>query len=370
MSKTITISIRTLTPIWTGDVNRNCSEIKETGIIGSMRWWYEAIVRGRVGWVCDQESKCCFDVDKYNEAKKKGKNKYKSLDEAGLCDVCKIFGTTGWKKQFYLSISHDETNPAWEGDAINIRPPQRSHGWFLQSGRTGRFEIVLQGEHEVIGQLCSLFLFLESWGAIGAKPQLGYGFFNIINRNEVEKKAIRLPASGNEDEKKLPSLGHWLFFRCCFKQSRRDWWTWIEGLQRLLGDRRTAVILSKLAEQAMVPVSPILKNQWRFGRWNVPFEAKAQLMGKSIGEDRMRSKVAVSWAYREGEDWVVRGWVILAEPSKKIMDYPEYVNTFEEIIKDKSIWRKALNIDSVSLKELQVHSEKEDVLRLLEVKHD
>jgi len=368
--ESLKIEIKTLTPIWTGDVNRNCSKIKETGIIGSMRWWYEAIVRGLGGWVCDQKNKCRFNVDKYNEAKKQGKNKNKSLDDAGLCDVCKIFGATGWKKQFNLSISRDETNSAWEGDAINIRPPQRSHGWFLQPGRTGRFGIFMQGEHEEIGKLCSLFLFLESWGAIGTKPQLGYGVFNIINRDEVEKKAIRLSASGNEDKKNLPNLGHWLFFRCRFKQSRRDWWTWIEGLQRLLGDRRTAVILSKLADQDMVPVSPIMKNQWRFGRGNVPFEAKAQLMGKSIGDDRIRSKVAVSWAYREGEDWVVRGWVSLAEPSKKIKDYPEYVNMFEEIIKDKSVWRKALNIDSVSLKELQVQTKKEDVLGLLEVKHD
>ncbi|RLG29077.1 type III-B CRISPR module RAMP protein Cmr1, partial [Methanosarcinales archaeon] len=41
-----TIGIRTLTPIWTGDADGKCTEIKETGIIGSMRWWYEAIVRG------------------------------------------------------------------------------------------------------------------------------------------------------------------------------------------------------------------------------------------------------------------------------------------------------------------------------------
>jgi hypothetical protein len=81
--------------------------------------------------------------------------------------------------------------------------------------------------------------------------------------------------------------------------------------------------------------------------------------------------VAVSWAYREGEDWIVRGWGSLAEKSKeKIPDYPDDIRKFKEILKDKSAWGKALNLDKVSLKELQVFSEKDDVLKLLEIKHD
>lgn len=43
------IKIQTLTPLWTGGVDGKMDRIHETGIIGSMRWWYEAIVRGLGG---------------------------------------------------------------------------------------------------------------------------------------------------------------------------------------------------------------------------------------------------------------------------------------------------------------------------------
>ena len=59
------IKIRTLTPLWTGDVDRECKSIKETGIIGSLRWWYEALVRGLGGYACDPTSdrKCIYEGD-------------------------------------------------------------------------------------------------------------------------------------------------------------------------------------------------------------------------------------------------------------------------------------------------------------------
>lgn len=45
------IKIQTLTPLWTGGVDGKMDRIHETGIIGSMRWWYEAIVRDWGGHV-------------------------------------------------------------------------------------------------------------------------------------------------------------------------------------------------------------------------------------------------------------------------------------------------------------------------------
>ena len=41
------IRLRTLTPLWTGGVETGkMDRIHETGIIGSLRWWYETLVRG------------------------------------------------------------------------------------------------------------------------------------------------------------------------------------------------------------------------------------------------------------------------------------------------------------------------------------
>ncbi|MBK9094822.1 MAG: type III-B CRISPR module RAMP protein Cmr1 [Anaerolineae bacterium] len=46
MTEPLNITIRTLTPLWTGGVDGAMDRIHETGILGSLRWWYEAIVRG------------------------------------------------------------------------------------------------------------------------------------------------------------------------------------------------------------------------------------------------------------------------------------------------------------------------------------
>lgn len=63
--KSMSIKIKTLTPIWTGGVNGECEILHETGIIGSMRWWYEAIVRGLGGYACDPAGHECSYKKKY-----------------------------------------------------------------------------------------------------------------------------------------------------------------------------------------------------------------------------------------------------------------------------------------------------------------
>ncbi|NPA40530.1 MAG: type III-B CRISPR module RAMP protein Cmr1, partial [Thermodesulfobacteria bacterium] len=66
--------IKTLTPIWTGGINRTCDKLRETSILGSLRWWFEAIVRGLGGYVCDptSENKCQLDQRKFLEGIRNG----------------------------------------------------------------------------------------------------------------------------------------------------------------------------------------------------------------------------------------------------------------------------------------------------------
>jgi CRISPR-associated protein Cmr1 len=41
------VKINTLTPLWTGGAKANeMDRIHETGILGSLRWWMEVLVRG------------------------------------------------------------------------------------------------------------------------------------------------------------------------------------------------------------------------------------------------------------------------------------------------------------------------------------
>ncbi|MGP8320930.1 MAG: type III-B CRISPR module RAMP protein Cmr1, partial [Methanosarcinaceae archaeon] len=316
--KSMSIEIKTLTPIYTGGVNGKCGILHETGIIGSMRWWYEAIVRGLGGDACDPaERGCIFDKGKYDNGKNDGKNEHEALHTAELCDACQIFGATGWKRRFSLRIIHDTTKPAWGGDEmLNVRPPSRSHGWFLPAGRVGSFTLKIRGDPNVVSRIASLFIFLEKWGAIGAKPQLGYGFFEITNRDEIQEYArdwskicTKVDLSG------LPDLRQFTFFKYRFKPSRDDWWIRVGGLQRLLGNPKTASKLSKLVEIGIVPVSPVLKNQWRYLEWSAPSSTKQWIFG-TIDHEKRRSKISISWAYREKDMWVVRGWAWLPEEER------------------------------------------------------
>ena len=121
--KTLEISIQPLTPILTGGADRTTDRLHETGIIGSLRWWYEAIVRGLGGSACDPT--------------KRDPAKPKCSCDDGLCDVCRVFGATGWRRRFDLRVVQDETGPAWGGDTmLNIRPPERSRG-MVPAGGTG-----------------------------------------------------------------------------------------------------------------------------------------------------------------------------------------------------------------------------------------
>jgi len=78
------------TDIWTGDAARNPDRLIPTGIIGSLRWWFEVLVRGLGGQACDPTSdvRCPY---------KDGRH----------CVVCELFGCTGWARKFRLMILDD-----------------------------------------------------------------------------------------------------------------------------------------------------------------------------------------------------------------------------------------------------------------------
>ncbi len=78
------VELKELTKIHTGNANRKHAKLRETGILGSLRWWYEAIIRGYGGTACDPTKTEC--------------------DEDDHCDACELFGCTGWSRKFRLEI--------------------------------------------------------------------------------------------------------------------------------------------------------------------------------------------------------------------------------------------------------------------------
>ncbi len=81
--------LQALTDIWTGDARRRRGNRSiPTGLMGSLRWWYEVLVRGLGGEACDPTvpGGRCPD--------KGGKH----------CVVCELFGCTGWARKFRLMV--------------------------------------------------------------------------------------------------------------------------------------------------------------------------------------------------------------------------------------------------------------------------
>jgi CRISPR-associated protein Cmr1 len=90
-----TYQMRALTDLWTGSVtfkNKN-GQIKEktgsdrlitTGLLGSIRWWFEVLVRGLEGSACDPTDTKCEGRDH--------------------CVVCELFGCTGWARKFRFEV--------------------------------------------------------------------------------------------------------------------------------------------------------------------------------------------------------------------------------------------------------------------------
>ena len=93
--------INAVTDIWTGDYQQKNERLITTGLLGSIRWWFEVLVRGLSGSACDPtvDGVRCPDPDKKSP-----------LDEAHHCVVCELFGCTGWARKFRLMVLSEDGN--------------------------------------------------------------------------------------------------------------------------------------------------------------------------------------------------------------------------------------------------------------------
>jgi CRISPR-associated protein Cmr1 len=204
--KSIDITIKTLTPLWTGGIDGKCDRIHETALLGSLRWWMEVLVRGMGGHACDlTEQKCS------------SKN--------GLCEVCKIFGAEGQKRRFRLDIQ--ETNvsdaaikhPIAANRTYTKNSNQKTPTWYFpdptqntkpqpaNTPKQGTFILKIQSLHpdfkpEVIG---GLIQFIADWSALGARPQMGFGVIQIEG-SRIDTQALYDWLKKVEGKHKYPEL--------------------------------------------------------------------------------------------------------------------------------------------------------------------
>jgi CRISPR type III-B/RAMP module RAMP protein Cmr1 len=90
-----------LTDIWTGEAGRREGRLIPTGLLGSIRWWFEVLVRGLGGKACDPTLpgvRCPASS--------------KTPSEPGHhCVVCELFGCTGWARKFRFEVLDETGQP-------------------------------------------------------------------------------------------------------------------------------------------------------------------------------------------------------------------------------------------------------------------
>ena len=84
MNAPVTYTLIARTDIWTGDKNRNGDRTISTGLLGSLRWWFEVLVRGLGGSACDPTKHQC--------------------SAKSHCVACELFGCTGWARKFRFEV--------------------------------------------------------------------------------------------------------------------------------------------------------------------------------------------------------------------------------------------------------------------------
>ncbi|MGE0683951.1 MAG: type III-B CRISPR module RAMP protein Cmr1 [Candidatus Binatia bacterium] len=223
MTEPLTIRLKTLTPLWTGGVDQTCDRLHETGLIGSLRWWYEALVRGIGGYACDptDDSRCPDNNGKH-------------------CVACELFGCTGWARKFRLQVLDEKqniresallnANTNFTLHFIELRPFKAEERWLL----TKTVEIAAK------------------YGALGGKttlkpqkrPKVGddYGIVHV----EGSQNALQIPKLNTEQylrsgqwcnsQVKEPDL-RWFFF----VQNAFLWRRQINSLMGLSENGRSSV---------------------------------------------------------------------------------------------------------------------------------
>jgi len=333
------IVLKTLTPLWTGGIERICDRVHETSIIGSLRWWYEAIIRGLGGSACDPSSE---------------KRCPQKSDESGKkvhCIACDLFGCTDWQRRFRLRLNDGQMVYPQQNvnELINIRPTGRSRGWYYGAGQRSINDSILgqikllRGDTINITQQTAVPLLLASkWGALGAKIQHGFGvvqatlsengiqiqtdlkeFFNYIEQKKVECR--QSPTSSN-----MPKFNEFFFSKFRFILTG-NWWEKVDGLNdtmKLRKNNEHNQIKKKQIQDEInrldqwistngysVPIAPSVKNQLYLNpKTNYLSTLKSNnqvvdLFGTAKRNYKKAARINISSAYQCSENlWETRVW--------------------------------------------------------------
>ncbi|ACX73145.1 CRISPR-associated RAMP protein, Cmr1 family [Methanocaldococcus vulcanius M7] len=239
MSK-LNVKFKTLTPLWTSNAWGQCIEIRSSSIIGSLRFWFEVLCyfNGIVNDnYFDNEGKPCEKLN-YKDFQKKLEDKINRklkndeeyniekltdeiLSELGISLPSRIFGCTGWRGRikikkiepiedycfgnrlnlpYAIGIKKDNGDKniiewrtkndyhqfikeKYNGDNNNFKKDW-SVWYFSDPYFYGKFEVTFETDKTIKDAvLIPLLNFIEKYGYIGGKWNIGYGRVKILNND-------------------------------------------------------------------------------------------------------------------------------------------------------------------------------------------
>jgi CRISPR-associated protein Cmr1 len=173
------VQMKTITPVWTAGISHDSGTPREIGLNGSLRWWYEALVRGLGGFACDptDNDRCAFDDSGYRTG---------GVDDGlrTVCAACRLFGCGGWSSKFRLLVTGPKGEPNISLDEHDVDFLFR----FLLNKPLSAAELWL---------LNSTFSLIDQHGSIGGRTTLkppkhpDYGQIKVVKNLPLPKKVER-----------------------------------------------------------------------------------------------------------------------------------------------------------------------------------
>ncbi len=372
------IKLRTLTPLWTGGVDQTCDRLHETGLIGSLRWWYEALVRGLGGSACDPtEQACTFDEEKYR--KSTATEERQRLRDAGLCDACQLFGATGWARRFRLEVKSDGNTLLQQGDNVLIpggrvhqsKQGRRAGGWYVfGKSRVGTIEIkIIPLNNADLCPLHTVLTLFSQHASLGPKGASGYGIIQVENVQPDVEWIDGISNHSPARNSSLPDFRDFFFARFQFQSPKQgDWWRQINGIQQAVNGklakgssprplRSASQELKQIYKQDILPIAPAIRNWLRY-QWQHGLDRNQEQYVFGDAHSAIGSKVLVSYAYRPNDDqdlWEFRiwGWLPCAE---ELPDRDGFLNTLKEQFQSGNIWKFVFGGSGAVLKIVAWHA--------------
>lgn len=296
LEQTRTFALLALTDIWTGDAgtaqSKQANRLIPTGLLGSIRWWYEVVVRGLGGVPCDPSSnqKACLN-DQH-------------------CVVCELFGCTGWARKFRFDVRNTHgsiiTSKLTKGTTFYLRFTP------LRAVKAEEWELL-----ELTLRLISEF------GALGGKTVLkpsnqnnkaqhaDFGLVKLVTTPTATHTRQQLARHVTAWPKKLTVNG------ALWASSSHMWF--VDG-KHLTRTSDSASTFNKVLGRPEMKSSSSSGDSWRAGSRGVSkkvfsFKSPARTFGfvQQANElDGVRDELRTLWSQPATNDWFVMGDALLA----------------------------------------------------------